>query len=88
MFHSEGMSDLLTMHKMLLRAVNDRLDLVADHAWRDRDPAAHLEGLKAAAGRLDQLVRNLPGDTDPMLRHFLEKQSYTKARDWLGEAVR
>ena len=88
MFQCEGMSDLLTMHKMLFKAVNDRLDLVADHAWRDRDPAGHLEGLKAAAGRLDQLVRNLPGDTDPMLRHFLEKQSYTKARDWLGEAVR
>ena len=82
------MSDLLTMHTTLLEAVNNRLDVVADHAWRDRDPGAHLEGLKAAARRLDALVLNLPADADPMLRHYLERQSYTKARDWLEQALR
>jgi hypothetical protein len=81
------MSDLFVMHKTLLEAVNSRLDVVADHAWRDRDPVAHLEGLKAAAGRLDGLVRNLPADADPMLRHYLERQSFTKARDWLEQAL-
>lgn len=81
------MSDLAAMHKALLKAVEKRLEVVADHAWRDRDPAGHLEGLKTAAGRLDQLIRNLPADADPMLRHYLERQSYTKARDWLAQAV-
>ncbi len=75
------------MHKTLLEAVAKRLDVVADHAWRDRDPDGHLEGLKAAARRLEGLVANLPEDTDPVLRHFLERQSYTKARDWLVEAL-
>lgn len=71
----------------LLAALNSRLSIVADHAWRDRDPAGHLEGLKAAAGRLDMLVSSLPRDLDPMLRHYLERQSFTKARDWLEEAL-
>lgn len=81
------MSDLSAMHAALLEAVDKRLDVVVDHAWRDRDPAGHLEGLKGAAGRLDMLVRNLPADADPMLRHYLERQSFTKARDWLAEVI-
>lgn len=87
-FKIRHMSDTVAMHKTLLEAVAGRLDVVADHAWRDRDPVGHLEGLKEAARRLDLLVANLPGDTDPVLRHFLERQSYTKAREWLVEAVR
>ena len=86
-FLNGEMSDLAKMHSVLLEAVERRLEVVADHAWRDRDPAGHLEGLKAAGGRLDLLVRNLPADADPMLRHYLERQSYTKARDWLADAV-
>jgi hypothetical protein len=79
------MSDIVAMHAALLEALEMRLEVVADHAWRDRDPAGHLEGLKEAAGKLDLLVRNLPADPDPMLRHYLERQSYTKAVDWLKQ---
>ena len=81
------MGDTTAMHRSLLEALNDRLAVVADHAWRDRDPVGHLEGLKKAAGRLDSLVANLPADADPMLRHFLERQSHMKARDWLEVAT-
>ena len=66
-------------------AVRTRLDVVADHALRDSDPAAHLEKLKHAAARLDALVAGLPSDCDPMLRHYLERQSYLKALAWLEE---
>jgi hypothetical protein len=66
-------------------AVSDRLAVVADHEFRDRDPQAHLAKLKAAAAQLDTLVQSLPGDCDPQLRHFLERQSYAKAVDWLEE---
>lgn len=69
----------------LHEAVKDRLDVVADHGLRDRDPAAHLEKLMAAAGRLDELVGRLPPEADPMLRHYLERQSYVKALAWLRE---
>lgn len=70
----------------LLAALRERLSVVADHDWRDRDPAGHLEGLKAAASRLEALVSSLPASLDPGLRHYLERQSYTKAVDWLEQA--
>ena len=80
------MSDIASLHRSLHAAVKARLDIVADHAFRDRDAAAHLEALKAAAGRLDALIGSLPANTDPTLRHYLERQSYTKALAWLEEA--
>ncbi len=80
------MSDIASLHKNLHAAVKARLDIVADHAFRDRDAAAHLEALKAVAGQLDTLVGSLPANTDPTLRHYLERQSYTKALGWLEEA--
>ena len=36
---------------------------------------------------LDALVVALPADCDPQLRHFLERQSYAKALDWLQVRV-
>jgi plasmid stabilization system protein ParE len=68
-------------------AVKARLDTVADHPFRDRDPSAHLAALKTAAARLDRLASNLPAGADPELRHYLERQSYTKALAWLESAT-
>ena len=31
-------------------------------------------------GRLENLTRHLPGDSDPSLLHYLHKKSYEKAR--------
>ena len=69
----------------LHEAVKKRIDLVADHAFRDRDPAGHLAALKSAAAELDALVKALPADCDPNLRHYLERQSYLKALAWLAD---
>jgi len=71
----------------LHKTLRERLEVVADHDLRDRDPAAHLEKLKAAAARLDALVAGLPADCDPRLRHFLERQSYPKALEWLEQQM-
>jgi hypothetical protein len=81
------MDDFSALHRRLHVAVKARLDLVADHGFRDRDAAGHLSALKSAAEKLDSEVARLPAKTDPMLRHYLERQSYTKALDWLQEAV-
>lgn len=67
----------------LREALRERLAVVADHALRDADAPAHLEKLKTAGRRVDELVASLPEDADPMLRHYLERQSYLKALDWL-----
>lgn len=68
-------------------AVAARLAVVADHGLRDADPAAHLTALKEAASRVDALTKALPKDCDPMLRHYLERQSYVKAVAWLDERL-
>ncbi|GAB4169109.1 MAG: hypothetical protein Fur0032_07530 [Terrimicrobiaceae bacterium] len=67
----------------LCRALRRRLAVVADHGLRDRDPAAHLSALREAAAHLETLEQALPVGTDPQLRHYLERQSYQKAIDWL-----
>jgi hypothetical protein len=33
--------------------------------------------------RIDELTQQLPRDTDPQLRHYLQKKSYEKARLFL-----
>ncbi len=67
-------------------ALRERLDVIADHKLRDRDPQAHLKRLKSAASRLDAAIAQLPLQCDPELRHYLQRQSYLKALAWLEEA--
>jgi len=67
----------------LAEALRTRLALIANHQLRDQDPATHLAKLREAAERIDLLVHQLPKDADPMLAHYLRKQSFSKALDWL-----
>lgn len=67
----------------LRTALEHRLNLVADREFYQRDPAGHLAALQKASADLDALVAKLPADTDPQLKHFFERQSYTKALDFL-----
>jgi hypothetical protein len=67
----------------LREALQARLDVVADRAFYERDAAGHLAKLQAASAAVDRLAGELPAGADPMLRHFLERQSYVKALDWL-----
>ncbi len=69
-------------------AVRHRLEVVADRELYARDPQAHLARLVAASEDLDRLTGELPRDADPMLRHYLERQSYVKALDWLEARTR
>lgn len=80
------MPNLDSLHKALHAAVKTRLDIVSDHAFRDRDATAHLAALKLAASHLDDLITQLPPETNPTLRHYLERQSYLKAIAWLEES--
>ena len=66
-------------------ALRKRLGVVADHALRDRDPAAHLEALRSAHRELESQIAALPRGTDPHLLHFLANQSYEKALAFLEE---
>ena len=56
-----------------------RISIIADHAFRDRDPQAHLEALKAAFEAIQHEHGCLKGRIAPRLEHFLSGGSYDKA---------
>ena len=67
----------------LAQALRARLALIANHQLRDQDPGAHLAKLREAGEQIDNLVQQLPRDADPMLVHYLQRQSLNKALEWL-----
>lgn len=74
------MSDLANLRTLLQR----RLDLIADHAFRDRDAAAHLEALKAVSEEIVAEHQHLRSELPPRLNHFLTQASFSKALDYLN----
>jgi hypothetical protein len=63
----------------LAALLRHRLTVIADHALRDRDPAAHLQALAAASHAIDDWTRAHADTLPPRLRHFLENASFDKA---------
>lgn len=61
-----------------------RLQIIADHAFRDRDPAAHLDELKRVSEAIDSFRELHFDQLDARLRHFLTNASYQKALDWIS----
>jgi len=66
----------------LAAALRERLEIVADDESR-RDPERHLERLKTVSTRLEALEGRLPRTIDPLLRHLLQRRSYSKALEYL-----
>lgn len=56
-----------------------RVTIIADHAWRDRDSAAHLEALKAVSEEISAWTTAHRSQVDAQLRHYLANASYQKA---------
>lgn len=68
----------------LAASLRERLEVIADHAHRDRDQAGHLQRLVEVSGRIDSLIEALrSGELDPQFRHYLERRSYDKALAWI-----
>ncbi len=63
----------------LVDLLKRRLEVIADHGWRDRDPAAHLEALKDVSERIAAWSASHRGASDARLRHYLANASYDKA---------
>lgn len=76
-------SDWSSLADELESVLRHRLALVVNHELRERDPQTQLKELREATARLNKLIERLPAGCDPMLRHYLERQSYVKALDWL-----
>ena len=63
----------------LASVLQERLEVISDQDLRTKNPEAQLRRLHLASERIDRLKQGLPADADPMLKHFLERMSLTKA---------
>jgi hypothetical protein len=75
------------MHTELLALLQQRLDVIADHPFRDRDPAAHLAALKEVSESIQSYTAAHHREFDAKLRHYLAQSSYQKALDHLKQPV-
>jgi hypothetical protein len=69
---------------MLKELLTRRLAIIADHSFRDRDPAAHLEALKKVSEEIAAHTAANLSTLDPKLRHYLTNCSYQKALDHIS----
>ncbi len=71
-------------HPQLTALLNQRLAIIADHSFRDRDPEAHLEALKNVSEEIAAHTAANLSSFDPKLRHYLTNSSYQKALDHIS----
>ena len=72
------------MHPELADLLRQRISIIADHAWRDRDAAGHLEALKDVSEKLTAWTAANRPNLDAQLRHYLTNASFDKALAHLG----
>lgn len=77
------MSESADGYQALASALRERVALIADRAFYQRDPAAHLARLEAVSGQITAAAALLPPVADARLKHFLERCSYDKALAFL-----
>lgn len=63
--------------------LRQRLATIADHAFRDRDPAAHLLELQRVSEALSAEHARLKPGLPARLNHFLTQSSLTKALEYI-----
>lgn len=75
------------MHTELIKLLRRREEVIADHAWRDRDAAGHLDALRQVSEAITAWAAAHSGRLDPRLRHFLQQASFSKARVYLEGGI-
>ena len=69
--------------RALADALKERLAVIADREFYQRDPAAHLARLQEVSTRITTLAAQLPPGLDPQFAHYLQRCSYDKALAFL-----
>jgi hypothetical protein len=67
----------------LADVLRTRLLVIADHKARDRNPEEHLQRLRQLSEKLEHLKKSIPEDADPMLVHYLQRMSLSKALSFI-----
>ena len=76
-------SDFALLHRLL----RQRLDVIADHAWRDRDPSAHLDALRGVSEAIQAEQARLRPQLPLRLQHYLQQSSLQKALEYLEQGT-
>lgn len=63
----------------LIQHLQRREAIIADHSWRDRDAAGHLDALKEVSGEISSWIEQHSSQCDARLRHYLTNASFAKA---------
>lgn len=63
----------------LTEMLKRRVAIIADHAWRDRDPDGHLAALKDVSEKISAWTAAHRTEVDAQLRHYLANSSFQKA---------
>ncbi len=66
----------------LAAALRERISIIRDEISRS-DEQRHLARLRAVSEKIDRLQDALPKPVDPRLAHYLQRQSYEKALEFL-----
>jgi hypothetical protein len=74
--------------EILQHLLERRLQIIADHAFRDRDPDGHLRQLKEVSEGIVSAHAQLRPDIDARLHHFLTQASYSKALEHLKSTAK
>jgi len=77
--HKNGVESRNSMTALLTDLLRQRIAIIADHAWRDEDSAAHLEALKQVSEKISAWTVAHRSEVDAQLRHYLANASYQKA---------
>jgi len=66
----------------LAQALRERIEVIQDQNLRE-NPAAHLAKIREASEKIDHLKADLPTDAHPMLVHYLDRMSLSKALEFI-----
>ncbi|MBV9671221.1 MAG: hypothetical protein JO076_00140 [Verrucomicrobia bacterium] len=74
---------MANFYQHLAAALRERFVLIADRELREKDPTEQLSRLRQVSERIQKLTEQLPQNADPMLAHYLERMSFSKALEFV-----
>lgn len=77
------MTQAIDPFQALASALRERLAVISDREFYQRDAAGHLAKLQEVSERIVAIQGQLPPSIDPQLAHYLQRCSYDKALAFL-----
>ncbi|MGB0293097.1 MAG: hypothetical protein ACPGIA_11030 [Luteolibacter sp.] len=77
---------MMEPREQLMGLLQKRESVIADHDWRERNAATHLDALKEVSIAIDNWSVQHSDCLDPKLSHYLNNASFAKALDHLQQS--